>query len=92
MSTIYKLSSQARARTIGEEGVVVLQEDAEVLITNRSGAHLLELCRSGATLEELSAALCDTFGASAEQAERDARIFVDTLQAAGAVSESEGAP
>lgn len=89
MSKVYKLSPQARARTIGAEGVVVLQEEAEVLITNETGARMLELCQSGASLEALAHALRTEFGADATQAQVDAKTFVESLRAAGAIFEEE---
>lgn len=92
MTTVFQLSPQARARTIGDEGVVVLQQDAEVLITNESGARMLELCRDGATLAKLTAALREEFGADEARAAADAQTFVDSLQEAGAIVESEGSP
>lgn len=88
MSTVYKLSPQARTRTIGDEGVVVLQDDAEVLITNESGARLLELCRTGASMENLAKALRMEFGADEGSSQRDAEAFIEDLIQAGAVTKS----
>lgn len=87
MSTHYKLSTQARARTIADEGVVVLQKDAEVLITNAAGAAMLEMFREGTTLDSLASMLQTRFGAAAEQAASDANAFIKEMSAAGAVEE-----
>ena len=92
MTTIYRLTPQARTRTIGDEGVVVLQDDAEVLIANRSGARMLELCRDGATLAVLTEMLCDEFGAPQTRAEADALAFVGELEASGALCRTTEAP
>jgi Coenzyme PQQ synthesis protein D (PqqD) len=88
-STILRPRSEVRFRVVGEEGVVVRQDSAEVLAVNDVGASVLSLLDSKRTLAELVQALWDEYAIDRESLRRDVERFLEELRDAGVVEEVE---
>lgn len=58
-----------------------------MLTINDAGALLWKRLEKGATIEELTAALTETYEISAEEARVDAEAFVDKLRGFGCIEE-----
>lgn len=91
-STVYRLSPRCRFRTVGDEGVVVRLDAAEVVAVNGIGATILELMRDGTkSLCEIADAVAKSFDVDFSTAAVDTAAFADELAAAGVV-ERVGTP
>lgn len=78
-----------RFRTVLDEGVVIKQDTAEVLVLNEVGARVLELLDGTRTVGDVETALAREFDAPAAELGRDLESYVEQLLAAGIV---EAAP
>lgn len=78
-----------RFRTVLDEGVVIKQDTAEVLVLNEVGARVLELLDGNRTVADVESALANEFDAPAAELGRDVESYVEQLLAAGIV---EAAP
>ncbi|MBK8170306.1 MAG: PqqD family protein [Sandaracinaceae bacterium] len=88
----YRLSSRCRFRVVGDEGVVVRLDGAEVVALNGIGAAMLELMRDGTrTLGDVAACIVERFDVDKLVAEQDASEFARELEEAGIV-EKAGSP
>ncbi len=77
------LDPHARFRRVGEEGVVVQQSAAEVMVINDTAARLLELSDGKRTLAECAALIEGDFEVGREAVTRDLVSFAEELVAAG---------
>jgi coenzyme PQQ biosynthesis protein PqqD len=84
---VFRRCSDVRFRTVLEEGVVIKQQTAEVLVLNTVGARVLELLDGQRTVAEVQAALAAEFAAPAESLAQDVTGYLDELLQAGIVED-----
>lgn len=77
------LDPHARFRRVGEEGVVVQQSSAEVLVINDTAARLVELSDGTRTLADCAGLIEADFEVQRAAIERDLLRFAEDLIAAG---------
>lgn len=77
--------SDVRFRAVFDEGVVIRQRAAEVLVLNEVGVRILDLISERRTSGEIVEVLGAEFEASAEQLEIDLHDFTDRLIEAGVI-------
>ncbi len=83
----YRLRTTALSWTSAENEIIALDlEKSEYLCSNESGKLLWELLATGATFEDLNAALIREYGIDEELARSDVRAFVDELEARSLVT------
>ncbi len=82
--TILRRCADVRFRTVLDEGVVIKQETAEVLVLNEVAARTLELLDGARTVAEVEAQLAAEFDAPPELG-HDVVAYLDELLAAGIV-------
>jgi hypothetical protein len=86
---VLRRNSDVRFRTVLDEGVVIKQDTAEVLVLNEVGARVLELLDGTRTVGEVETVLAAEFATPAAELGRDLEGYVAELLAAGIV---EAAP
>lgn len=84
---VFERAPDVRFRVVGEEGVLVRQEAAEVIAVNDVGARLLSLVDSERSLGEVKRVLLDEYDAEREALEADVNRFVAQLVEAGVIRE-----
>ena len=87
---VFRRCRDVRFRTVLDEGVVIKQDTAEVLVLNEVGARVLELIDGERTTAQLAAALEEQFVAPPEEIRRDLEHYLGELVAAGLVEEASG--
>lgn len=80
---VYRLRSDVRFRRIEDEGVVLVQENNEVLGTGAVGIRLLELVDGESGLDRLVDRLHEEFDVERPRLAADVERFVGELVAAG---------
>ena len=88
---VFRRCGDVRFRTVLDEGVVIKQDNAEVLVLNEVGARVLELLDGSRTVAEVEAALAAEFDASPATIAGDVEAYLAQLLAAGIV-EPAGSP
>jgi Coenzyme PQQ synthesis protein D (PqqD) len=88
-STILRPRSTIRFRVVGDEGVVVRQDSAEVIAVNDVGASILSLLGERPTLAQLLEELLLEFEVDRESLRQDVVRFLSDLVSAGVVEEVE---
>lgn len=83
LTSVLKRKSDVRFRVVGEEGVVVRQEAAEVLALNGVGARVLELFDRERPLAEVIDRLMEEYEIGRAELESEVCDFVTELTAAG---------
>jgi len=83
LETRLALDPSARFRRVGDEGVVIQQTSAEVLVVNDTAARLIELSDGARSIGECAGLIQADFGADQEVIERDLLKFAGELVAAG---------
>ncbi len=80
---IFRLKSDVRYRTIADEGIVLRQNDGEVLVVNGVGVRVVELIAGGASFQELLTTLENEYDIHPEQLRTDVLSYIEELKAAG---------
>ena len=83
MQTRLALDPAARFRRVGDEGVVVQQSSAEVLVVNDTAARLIELSNGVRTIGDCAGLIEADYGVQHDVIERDLVQFAEQLVAAG---------
>jgi DNA-binding transcriptional ArsR family regulator len=86
-TTILRRRAEVRFRVVGEEGVVIRQDAAEVLAVNEVGASILSLLDAERTLADVLEALSLEYATDGESLRRDVEAFLVELREAGVVEE-----
>ncbi len=81
-----RLHPHARHRPIGDEGIVLHQQTAEVMVVNELGSRTLELLGKQATTRRIIDALSEEYEVERETLEQDVMIFLQELSSAGIIS------
>lgn len=87
-SSVFRIRRDVRFRVVGEEAVIVRQENAEVLAINEVGASVLELLDSRRSVREILAALLEEYDADRDSLSSDVTRFLGELRDAGVVEEA----
>ncbi len=75
-----------RHRVIGDEGVVFLQDSAEVVVVNEIGARVLQLIDGKRSVEQMLDRLIVEYDVERSQLEADMLAFAQQLVDAGIVA------
>lgn len=80
IAKIYPIKSpRIASRIIDGEAVVVIPEESQVNILNRTGSRIWELSDGEKNLEEIAVIISNEFEISLKKAYQDAREFVEDL-------------
>ena len=79
---VYRRRDDVRFRTVLEEGVVVRQDAAEVLVLNEVGARILELIDGNLEVEGIYHRLLQEFAVPEDDLRRDLDAFLADLREA----------
>jgi len=77
--------TQAAARTVEDQALIVLTQRGEVLVLNASGTWLWNLLASARAVDELAASLGARYGLTPVQVLADVQAFLDSLLAVEAI-------
>jgi hypothetical protein len=84
---VYRRRRDVRFRPVLDEGVVVRQDTAEVMVVNEVGARILDLVDGQRTAADIGAIVEQEFDVAPDALRRDLARYVDELLAAGIVEE-----
>lgn len=73
-STVLQLNSDIRQTRLADEGVILRQNDGEILVVNEVAIHFIELIDGSTSMDELTDLLLQEY-----QVERD-RLFFDLAE------------
>lgn len=85
----YRLRPDVRYQPVGDEGVVVRQEAAEVLILNEVAMRILASIDEGLEQARIVERLAEEFAADREGIAADLDAFLAELSAAGLIAERD---
>lgn len=85
----FRLAPDVRFRVVVEEGVVLRQESAEVLIVNPVGARLLDLVAPEQSLLQITDRLEAEFDVTRERLDGDVAAFLGELLDLGVIQRAE---
>lgn len=84
----FRLCPEVRYQQVADEGVVVRQEAAEVLVLNEVGTRILALVDQGLSEPQIIGRLREEFDAEPERLAGDLAAFLQELSAAGIIEET----
>jgi Coenzyme PQQ synthesis protein D (PqqD) len=87
-STVFRPRPDVRFRVVGDEAVIVRQEDAEVIALNEVGASVLALLDSRRSVRDVLNALLEQYDIDRESLSSDLWRFLSELRDAGVVEEA----
>ena len=70
-STRFTLSSDARHRSIDGEGIIVRQDDGEVIVINEIGTNLVEKVKNGDCIKDMIDAISNDYEVGGADLEKD---------------------
>lgn len=74
------LNPRVRFRAVGEQGVVVQTNTAQVMVLNETGLRILSLIKAGVSSErELAYSIAQEYGISSTEAMRDVAAYLTEL-------------
>ncbi len=85
LSKTLKLQQDVRFRKFGDEGVLVRQDDGELVVVNRVGVDIIQLVKDGKSFPEIVDFISTNYDVDVETAERDAREFIKEIEDAGII-------
>jgi len=85
---VFRPRPDVRFRVVGDEAVVVRQEEAEVIALNDVGASILALLDSRRSVGEVLDALVEEYDVDRESLSSDLTRFLSELRDAGVVEEA----
>ncbi len=80
---IYRLKSDIRYRTIADEGIVLRQDEGEVLVVNGVGVRVVELIAEGTSFQQILTTLETEYEVEPEQLKTDVLTYLEELEKAG---------
>lgn len=83
----FRLCADVRYRQVADEGIVLRQQEGEVLVLNEVGARVVALLDEGLALAGIVARLAAEFDAEPGRLEADVSGFMTELRAAGVIEE-----
>jgi hypothetical protein len=85
---VFRPRSDVRFRVVGDEGVLVRQEAAEVIAVNEVGASVLALLDSGRSVGKILDALLEQYEVDRASLSSDVFRFLAELREAGVLEEA----
>jgi hypothetical protein len=85
---VFRPRRDVRFRVVGDEAVIVRQEDAEVIALNEVGASVLALLDSRRSVRDVLDALLEQYDVERESLAGDLARFLSELRDAGVVEEA----
>lgn len=79
----YRLRSDVRFRSVADEGVVLRQDEGEVLVVNGVGVRVVELVADGAGLEDMLGILENEYEVEPADLRTDVKTYLEELEEAG---------
>lgn len=89
-SPVYRLRSDVRFRRVEDEGVVLVQENNEILGVSAVGIRILELVDGRTGLDGIVEGLLEEFDVERALLEEDVNRFIGDVVAAGVLVEVRG--
>lgn len=86
---IYRLKSDIRYRNIADEGIVLRQDEGEVLVVNGVGVRVVELIAEGNALKQILTTLEGEYEVDQEQLLADFKDYIEELENAGVLESSD---
>jgi len=80
---LFHLKSDVRYRGIGDEGIVLLQDEGEVLVVNGVGVRIVELIGEGTTLPQILDTVEGEYDVEPAQLRTDVLTYLAELEDAG---------
>ena len=80
---IYRLRSDVRHRSIADEGIVLRQDEGEVLVVNGVGVRVVELIGERSSLPQILATLETEYAVEPDQLKTDVMAYLTALEEAG---------
>ncbi|MEN8164589.1 MAG: PqqD family protein [Acidobacteriota bacterium] len=80
---LFHLKSDVRYRSIADEGIVLLQDEGEVLVVNGVGVRIVELIGEGTTLPQILDTLEAEYDVEPTQLKTDVNTYLAELEDAG---------
>jgi len=87
-TAVFRPRPDVRFRVVGDEAVIVRQEDAEVIALNEVGASVLSLLDSRRSVRDVLDALLEQYDVDRESLSGDLSRFLSELRDAGVVEEA----
>jgi hypothetical protein len=87
-SAVFRPRPDVRFRVVGDEAVIVRQEDAEVIAVNDVGASILALLDSRRSVGDVLDALLEQYDIDRDSLSSDLSRFLGELREAGVVEEA----
>jgi hypothetical protein len=87
-TAVFRPRSDVRFRVVGDEGVIVRQEEAEVIAVNEVGASVFALLDSRRSVRELLDALLEQYEVDRESLSSDVTRFLSQLRDSGVVEQA----
>ena len=87
-AAVFRPRSDVRFRVVGDEAVIVRQEDAEVIALNEVGGSVLALLDSRRSVRDVLDALLEQYDVDRESLSSDVARFLSELRDAGVVEEA----
>ena len=87
LDRVLKHRDDVRYRIVGDEAVVVRQNDAEVIAVNDVGARVLELIDATNTVAQVIEKMSREYDVDRDELARDVETFVTTISEAGIVED-----
>jgi hypothetical protein len=84
-TAVFRPRSDVRFRVVGDEAVIVRQEQAEVIAVNEVGASVLSLLDARRSVRDLLEALLEEYDVDRESLASDVSRFLAELREAGVV-------
>jgi hypothetical protein len=85
LNKVPKLQRDVRFRQIGDEGVLVKQDDGDLIVVNQVGVDIIQLLQDGKSFSEIVDYISRNYDIDAKTAENDAMEFIDEIEAAGII-------
>ena len=87
----FELDPHSRFRAFDEsEGVLLMQESAEVIVTNATGSRVVQLIADHKDLDEIATTISDEFDVPTRDARADVEKFTSELLETGAIRRCPG--
>jgi hypothetical protein len=80
---VFQLAPNVRFRRVDDEGLILRQDTAEVIVVNQVAARLLQLLDGSMTLHAVLATLSQEFDATPDRLAGDVKPFINDLLDAG---------
>ena len=87
MTEKYHLNDDVRYRRVFEEGVIVIQDQSDVVVVNDVAMDVLELLETNPTVEDIVENLYQRYDIDRETLRADVQRHLDELLSAGVISE-----